>query len=156
MVADGLILKDDLDDTIRIVTYGEFYNTYFTSKDNPTRQYYDVKKNISYLFINFHPENHPVLWRILIAQAHIYRLIMHTYATNDGSDISSKMLATLIQGDLINDFDWRQEQRKQDISADKVFEEPFDAVREYIQKVTVKEYQSYSRSLPQPKTKLVD
>ena len=26
MVADGLILKDDLDDTIRIVTYGEFYN----------------------------------------------------------------------------------------------------------------------------------
>jgi hypothetical protein len=144
---DGLILKDEFDATPRIVTYGEFYNTYFGSNtdenNRKTADFYKIRQNTSYLFVNLHPKNHPVLWRILIAQAHICRLIMQTYTTNDGSDISSKIFEILIQGDEVKRFDWRQEQDKQ--TMDEVFNEPYKAVREYFEKIALREYRTYSR-----------
>jgi hypothetical protein len=32
--------------------------------------------SVADLFLNFHPEKRPILWRILVTQAHIYKALI--------------------------------------------------------------------------------
>ena len=91
---------------------------------------------------NFHPENRGVLWRILIAQAHIYQLLIENYLTNDTADISKKIPLMNSNEESMKLFDWRNEEEKKRISDDDVME-PLTAVKEYLKNDVAVDYKKY-------------
>jgi hypothetical protein len=83
-VTDVMIVKEQhgSESVLRIMNYGEFVNNFFKNGDIQ-----EPFNKISYLFYNFTPKTHPILWRILIAQAFIYQLIIETYRSKDQPDL---------------------------------------------------------------------
>jgi hypothetical protein len=136
-IANELLTKDG--ELLRIMSFGEFQTRYFR-KDQNTGEVvvlapFDVFRNI---FKDFHPMTHPILWRILIAQAHVYRTILSVNRREeDGLDVL-KIITTSIEGEERKEFDWREEFQKQEadknsfISSNKVLAEPFSAVEQYL------------------------
>ena len=124
IVTDALILKEDgvTESIFRIMNYGEFLTKYF--KSNTIEPPFD---SISYLFFNFHPHTTPVLWRILVAQTFIYRLIIETYRSKEqsASEISnkiSKLVSANIEDNKEYDwkkYDWRNKDEIENISPEE-------------------------------------
>jgi hypothetical protein len=144
-VTDTLIISENnggSENILRIMNYGEFLDKYF--KDEALKKPFS---NISYLFYKFHPKTRPVLWRILVAQAFIYRLIIETYkkkaqSVPDISDEISKMLSEDIK-DVTTEFDWRsKEEKEENIPLIKV-QEPIETVKKYLKDIVLREYQEY-------------
>jgi hypothetical protein len=81
-MADELI-KEEPDKTLRIMSFGEFQKVYFK-----TDQVHEIFRDFSNLFLDFHPTSTPVLWRILITQARIYRAIIDSYIMKDSNNRS--------------------------------------------------------------------
>lgn len=70
-LANEFNIKDG--ENLKIMTFGEF------SKLCSDSSKFITFESISKIFKHFHPESHPVLWRILIVQAYIYRIILIDY-----------------------------------------------------------------------------
>jgi hypothetical protein len=136
-VAQALIIKDPLDDTIRIRTYGEFYSRW----KKKTEEEFDFAQ-LEYVLKDFHPENKRVFWRILIAQAHIYQLLIQNYLSNDSEDISKRIVVMNLDENKIKLFDWRNDQDKKRITDDVVMK-PLAAVREYLTNDVALDYSKY-------------
>jgi hypothetical protein len=64
---DALIIMDNTKK--KVMSFGEFEHKYYTDKDFPNE--FDVAGDI---FFNFQPDKRPILWTILIVQAHLYQL----------------------------------------------------------------------------------
>jgi hypothetical protein len=135
-VAQAFMIKDPLDNTIRIRTYGEFYSIWKRSD-----QEFDFKR-LEYLLKYLHPKNKRVLWRILIAQAHIYQLLIENYLSNDSTDISEKIPLMNSDEEQMKLFDLRNEEDKKKISDDDVME-PLTAVKEYLENDVAVDYKKY-------------
>ena len=58
----------------RLRSFGEFEAEYFT-QNSPTQNRFSI---LTDLFLDFHPLTRPILWRMLIAQAHMYRALLET------------------------------------------------------------------------------
>jgi cbb3-type cytochrome oxidase subunit 3 len=69
----------------RIISFGEFQKRYFSSAVS------DPFKHASNLFLDFNPETKPILWRILLTQASIYRTIF-SLRKNKGIGIKPSFL----------------------------------------------------------------
>ncbi|HEX5808388.1 MAG TPA: hypothetical protein VFY25_06955, partial [Anaerolineales bacterium] len=76
---------------------------------------------ITDLFLGFHPASRPILWRMLIAQTHIYRALL---ATERGGPVRPIPI-----NERIN-LDWRQ--TPTEASDEKVLQEPFSVAEEYL------------------------
>jgi hypothetical protein len=64
-----LLTVDEPKGGLRVLTFGEFESKYMKAKvPEPLEKFYA-------LILNFHPKTRPVLWRILVAQAHIYKAL---------------------------------------------------------------------------------
>lgn len=73
-LADELIRVEN--GTFRVITYAEFEKQYASSiRKKPFKIAYD-------LFENFHPKTRPVLWRILLVQAHLYKIFCEMHSQN--------------------------------------------------------------------------
>lgn len=70
LASDGLLVREP-PDTLRLMNYGEFEEV-FSDIDS---QLYSVFASLIDVFNDFHPSTRPILWRILITQAHIYKAI---------------------------------------------------------------------------------
>ena len=107
------------------ISYGKFNEKYF--KD-------DVKEpfdQIVYLFLNFHPEKRPILWRILIAQVHIHNAIIKAREMRDsGPQKSSSVLEMMTEEEWIKRFNWYFETEK--YSKEEVYTKPFAIVKNYL------------------------
>jgi hypothetical protein len=151
-ITDVIIIKEEQgsEHILRIMNYGEFVDKFF--KNGHIQEPFD---KISYLFYNFTPKTHPVLWRILIAQAFICRLIIDTYRSKDEYesnkphkvskvDISEKIsnMASENSEDISLYFDWRNTEQKKKIPESEV-NMPIKAVKKYLTDVILKEYQEY-------------
>jgi hypothetical protein len=78
------------------------------------------------LFEDFHPEKKPVLWRILITQAHLYRALVRT------SDKSNSFANPVMVFDIQerNDFDWRPS--GSEATVEEAIEWPFSTAQDYL------------------------
>jgi hypothetical protein len=68
------LIKQDASGRSRPMSYGEFEAAY----RNPSESVHKTFKEVKDLFYEFKPATHPVLWRVLIAQAHICHEIRQT------------------------------------------------------------------------------
>lgn len=119
---DALILKEDKGPW-RVMTFAEFEREYQKS-ETELRKAFD---RIDYLFENFHPKPRPILWRILITQAHLYTLLLQTRMHGEPRELS-KLLPKMPEMDR-SKFDWRQPEEK--IDDDTVLIEPFKTTEAY-------------------------
>ncbi len=59
----------------RVKSYGEFEQEYQTENSPVNRAF----RRLEHFVLHFHPAARPVLWRMLIVQAHLYRAILLTH-----------------------------------------------------------------------------
>jgi hypothetical protein len=86
--------------TYRVMSFGEFQKEYFLN--SVSHQF----KHASNLFLNFHPETKPVLWRILITQACIYRTM---FSLRKNKDTGLKpSFSDIMPKKEVEKFYWRQ------------------------------------------------
>jgi hypothetical protein len=117
--AEALLITEQNGDT-RYMSYGEFERAAIDEQSG-LRQELD---RFVLLFTDFHPHTHPVLWRILITQAHIYRALMSVFEENR---IISPAVA--ISSEEQRKFDWR---RRSEATEEDVLDSPFTAARNYL------------------------
>lgn len=122
-MVESLITEDRPTNLLRCMTYGEFVEAYRDEKSRVRRSCARIVR----LFENFHPASKPVLWRILISQAHISK------ALGNASDKEPNSIVSPV--DIITDeerkgLDWRSN------DSETTFEEavagPFSAARYYL------------------------
>lgn len=78
--ADSLLTRDQ--DAPRLMTFGEFEASLRSGAEPLTgslRPFFDI-------LTDFHPGRRPVTWRILIAQAHLYRVALHLKGVDPAED----------------------------------------------------------------------
>jgi hypothetical protein len=97
-LAEALI-KEEPGNKLRIISYGEFENKYIEFKKK------EHFRAIIDLLLDFYPKNRKVLWRILLAQAHIYMAIIRVSKISPDSCKDLKPLKIIPKGER-KDFDW--------------------------------------------------
>jgi hypothetical protein len=93
----ALILEDE-DRRRRVMSFAEFESG-LDSQEGSVRASF---ARISYLLEDFHPRTRPVLWRIFLAQAHIYKALLVTRGKRPHLSLWDEIWA-----DGMPDFDWR-------------------------------------------------
>lgn len=117
---DALIVRDN--SAVRCMTYGEFEEA-FESADSPLNERI---QEFAALFVAFHPHTKPVLWRTLLAQAHIYEGLISSFE----SERSLVTPAEAFPGEDIRLFDWRT--AGSEVTFDAAVTGPVTAVRGFL------------------------
>jgi hypothetical protein len=98
---DALIISDS-NGTPRCMRYGEFESAYNSDALSAAVAPW------AEIFLNFHPRERPILWRILLAQAHLYEALLRVRELKvEGTSAKGVSLLAPIQGDKRNVYDWR-------------------------------------------------
>lgn len=113
--AESALIVTEADGSERVMDFLEFQEAIENRKSKErVRPTYD---RIIYFLEGFHPRTRPVLWRILVAQAHIYQaLILARQAVQVSADIWEK----LWEPDKFPDFDWRNDEEKRTVPEEEV------------------------------------
>ncbi len=112
----------------RIMSFAE-YEVEFYKQNSALRQNFLL---ISDTFTDFHPRNRPILWRMLVTQAHLYNAVRELsqnqqYRHTIGKDRSSQLWQP-IQPDERWRFGWHLT----DADADLALKEPFSVAETYL------------------------
>lgn len=123
--ADALIISD-AEGRERLMSFGQFDDLY----GDPASEVHERVGVMADIFQGFHPVTRPVLWRILIAKAHVYEslLSIRDRSGREGSGIDAPWEA--IAEDSRARFDWRAD--KAEASDADVLVVPFDAACDYL------------------------
>jgi hypothetical protein len=119
----ALIVKDP-QGTSWVMSFAEFEIDYERSGSSVQRAF----DRIRYLFEDFHPRTRPVLWRILIAQAHLYRALLQT-RSGEQSNQNLVAIAKFPPSER-KQFDWRG--ANDQVEESVVLEQPFDIAEKYL------------------------
>jgi hypothetical protein len=125
---DSLISTDSTGAN-RVLSFGRFEEMLDKIVETDVKSPLGAAKD---MFFSFHPQKRPLLWRILIFQAHIYSCVLRIrYETECDIKHLRKISESLFSIDQERrKYDWRQNE----VEADKrkVLEEPFGAAKEYL------------------------
>lgn len=120
------------DGTRRVMRYGEFDEA-FSDCDSSL---YRTCKPVEHLFVNFHPRDRPVLWRVLIMQALLCAACTAARdrgPTGEHQADSSEIRAWIaIPRELRGGYDWRQPDDS--IEEHRVLDEPFEVASQYLER----------------------
>lgn len=110
----------------RCMSFGEFEEIY---NEVNTAGKFDSFREI---FINFHPKTRPVMWRILIAQAHIYQALLLSREIKIAASVEDRtppLVKPISKEDRLI-LDWRQSSNE--AKDDEVLSQPFEAAFVYL------------------------
>jgi hypothetical protein len=118
-------LLTDVGGVGRIKSFGEFEQEY-TSEGSPINKAF---RRFDHFLLHFHPARRPVLWRMLIVHAHLYRAML---LTHEGPGGLTRGALTVPEADRVA-YDWREPSRRSpDGVPDAVVREPFDVAERYL------------------------
>ncbi len=122
---EALIVREP-NGILRCMSFGEFEDIY---NDPDKTGKFDAFRDV---FMNFHPKTRPVLWRILITQAHIYQALLRTreIKISASDDRYAPRLLKPISEEARLNFDWRQ--RSEEATNEEVLCQPFEAALAYL------------------------
>lgn len=113
-------------DGARLRSFGEFE----AALHGADRTFHSAMTPLMALLSGFHPRSDPVLWRILIAQAHLYRLLL---AVRRGRAAPESVAAALhIPHHEREPFDWRQPHEVAQTNHAEALEAPFAAAEAHL------------------------
>jgi hypothetical protein len=122
--AEGL-LPPEPSGPSRLKSFGEFEAEYY-SEDSANQERFS---RITDVFTGFHPKTRPVLWRILIAQAHIYRTLLN--ANRGGpAEVTVRPVQPIPKDERMNLFEWRR--TAAEATDEHVLVEPFSVGEKYL------------------------
>jgi hypothetical protein len=122
VAAEKLLLRE-ASGAIRLRSFGEFEQKFH----NQASALHTSFLLVSDIFLDFHPKTRPVLWRMLIAQAHIYQAVLQIGRSGSGG---AGISVQPIPRDKRKSFDWRQMNAAD--PTEKVLEEPFSVAEKYL------------------------
>jgi hypothetical protein len=122
---ESLIIRDhEPDGYLRIMSFGQFESALHTPASGVCERFAIVQD----IFTNFHPMTRPVLWRMLIAQAHIYDAIVHFHRDQP---LNGDLMVVPIRAEDRPPFYWK----RNDTETEQLqMEEPFTVAETYLQK----------------------
>lgn len=123
-MTEDLIEYNENDKIYRIISFGKFER----KLDNDPG-FFSLFKIAIDLFLNFNPGQYPVLWRILIIQAFIHKVIIDL-AKPDLTLSNMKFNQVLLKER--EKFDWRTEVEKV-AKPEIVYDQHFEAAENYLQ-----------------------
>ena len=95
--AVSTLIREDQEQTRAVIGFAEFE----VEMEDRRSQLRANFERISYLFQDFHPGSRPVLWRVLLAQAHLYQALICAREENPGPKLWNDIWAKDAP-----DFDW--------------------------------------------------
>ncbi len=113
----------------RCMSFGEFEEIYHNA--NTTAKFDSFRE----IFMNFHPKMRPVLWRILITQAHLYQALLRTREikmTDVVENHPPQLLKPISKEDRLK-LDWRQ--KPDEATDEEVLVHHFEAAQEYFREL---------------------
>lgn len=122
-----ILIEKGEDGKERVISYGEFERKLGNLENNETAEI-NLSRDI---FFNFHPQKRPILWRILIAQSLLFKVLL-TIKNVKPDEINNFMIRDLLLNLDLNEkkeFSWSK-------NPDNIqeFEEPFLVAVEYFKK----------------------
>lgn len=122
---ESLIIRDhEPDGYLRIMSFGQFESAFHTPGSGVCERFAIIRD----IFTSFHPMARPVLWRMLIAQAHIYDAIVHFHRDES---MNRKLMVVPIRAEDRPRFFWKRSPAE----AERLqMEEPFTIAEAYLQK----------------------
>ncbi len=113
-------------DRARVLSYGEFESALHGGDPRIAAALAPLGELLS----GFHPRSDPVLWRILIAQAHLYRLLLGIRRGEASTE--SVAIALHVPDSEREPFDWRQPGEREQVDRAEVLVAPFAAAEAYL------------------------
>jgi len=124
-MADCLIRHDE-PGQLSCIRFSEFDSAFFKDPE-----FVEAMPHITLPLTNFHPQRKPVLWRLLLTQAHLHTAIIMTFATVvDGHPQRIHPVDALTPAGW-DDFDWRSDDS---LSREEAVVIPFRATRNFLTK----------------------
>ena len=120
-VIDGLIVRET-DGSARCMTYGEFESAVLDGAAGV-----QPAAIISDLFHGFRPDTRPVLWRVLLAEAHVYRSLMRSFESGPGTVV---LPWEALREEDEQHLDWRPD--GSETSVEDAVDKPLTAVRGWL------------------------
>jgi hypothetical protein len=117
---DALIVRNDSTD--RCMSYGEFEDA-ISGARTPLQ---DRTGEFAALFTGFHPQLEPVLWRTLLAQAHLFQALIESFEVSGQGPTPGDAFRS--QDSAL--FDWRT--AESEVSFDEAVTAPLAAVRGFL------------------------
>lgn len=122
---DALIVLDTAGHE-RLMSFGQFDGLFADANSDLHREIAVVAD----IFQGFHPATRPILWRILVTEAHVYESLLAIRSPSAGNGAGIDAPWDAIGEDERAPFDWRAE--KGEASDQEVLVEPFEVAREYL------------------------
>jgi hypothetical protein len=120
IAAEGLLIREG-SGPLRLKSFGEFEAEYY-GQNSPSG--FDI---LTDMFVGFHPESRPVLWRMLVSQAHIYEALLE--ASQKGVAEQAVSVRSFSQSSR-GYFDWRS--KIHGATDEEVLWEPFAVATAYL------------------------
>lgn len=111
----------------RVISYGEFEKK-ISNLGNDKLSDVNLSRDIFFLF---HPTNRPILWRLLITQAMIFKTLLELKKV-EPNKIDEKLVNQILFNipiDFVTNFNWQSEK-----STEIMIIEPFNVAKEYLKK----------------------
>src|ERR1044072_613687 len=123
--AVGEIIITDTAGQERVLTFGEFEKKFYAEDNNQFHPFGDI-------FLNFHPADRPVLWRILITQALLFvKLVDTSYMSQDTFTLYLSHIPRDLEGADLNSLNWTP---GQDLTENKELAESIKVAKAYLKK----------------------
>ncbi|MDP6636152.1 MAG: hypothetical protein QGG42_14730 [Phycisphaerae bacterium] len=124
VAVEALVVKSSADPE-RLCSFGEFEDAFY-DEQSPIGEAFNGFLD---LFLSFHPRTRPILWRTLVAQAHIYLALPRLCL--DNANARGTGMVYPIPADERTQFDWRAP--AENASNAEVLEHPFSVSEAYLQ-----------------------
>ena len=124
-IADFLIRHNE-QGQLSLIRFSDFSGAFFTD-----REFAEALRHITCPLASFHPQRKPVLWRILLVQAHLHAAIIKTFATAADDRPQRIHPVNALTPAEWDDFDWRPDDS---VSREDAVVIPFEAARRFLTK----------------------
>ena len=124
-IADCLIRHDE-QGQLSCISFSEFKRAFFKDPE-----FIEALSHITLPLTNFHPQHKPVLWRLLLTQAHLHAALIKTFSSVANDQPQRIHPVDALTAGEWNDFDWRSDDS---LSREVAVVIPFQAARSFLTK----------------------
>jgi len=127
-VVEAMIHDGGTTGSSRIKSFGEIETDWWDKNSSLAKSL----PRIIRLLLNFHPARRPVLWRILIVQAHLYDALVKMRENKLHGDTTPEKPLRILPKEAQQKLDWRNPQKKE--VTDKELVVPFAVAQRYFER----------------------
>ena len=135
-IAVDSLLTSENDNKYRLKNFGEFEKDFYEELEVERVKNSLIAKGkkrtvlVADVFLGFHPLSRPVLWRVLVTQAQICKVLIKISELEYDQDIPSLLQYLDIHKDDLKYFEWRD--KKETYPDSEVYEVPFNVAKSYL------------------------